>query len=139
MAYAQVAMAIASLLQQKQQAEAAKRERAAAIRYSPWNKLSEGALPQQNRSDPAGTLSQAYGSYKAGEQNKALLDSQNKLRDAQIAALNRSNGGMNQNIGMEGAGSMGMEGSGSMGPWESQLYNEDNNIPYSYRKRPAGY
>lgn len=69
---------------------------AATQRYSPWTKLQ--AQPIES-ADPVGNLAQAGGAALGHEQAKEASGSRDELRRAQIAALNRSNGGMFGGIG----------------------------------------
>lgn len=62
---------------------------AANQRYSPWTRMGLSQTGEVHDPNTMGTLAQTYGAYQGQQQNNQRAASQQKLMDAQIAALNR--------------------------------------------------
>lgn len=83
---AMLGMGAMNAYQNMSNAKDSKDQRAAAIRYSPWNKIPVNDYEPAN---PYGDMAQAGGAALGYEQNKERSALQKDLVKAQIAALNR--------------------------------------------------
>ena len=77
-----------SAIQNMSNAKDSKEQRAAAIRYSPWNKIPVNEYKPAN---PYGDMAQAGAGALGYEQNKEAALKRDQLTDAYIRALDKGN------------------------------------------------
>lgn len=117
---AMLATTAMSAMQNKKNADQAKKEKVAAIRYSPWSKIG---IPEAPPANMWGDLAQGGAGALGYEQNKEAMLLNKQLKEAQIKALNRNPAAIESP----------MINSGSRGysPWMGAL-NSQYGTPYGY-------
>lgn len=116
-------------------ADKAERDRKLAAKtqlYSPWTNLKANEVEE---ADPAGTAAQGLAGYMGYEQAQENAALRKNLVDAQIGALNRSNGG---SVGAAAGGRMGGDlgasivepGGGESPAYRTRGYDTDTQADY---------